>query len=308
MPAASCCACCSTIPRSRSARSPPSRTWASTSITCTPTCAGAPSSSSAWRRTSARATCSFVALPHGQVQTRIEELAALAPKIVDLSSDFRLRDPGFYAQWYGHEHGAPEWLDRFVYGLPELHRDEIRQASYVSGVGCNATATILGLYPLFQADLVDRTRGVIVEVKVGSSEGGKSASDASHHPERSGAVRSFAPTGHRHTAEVIQELTLGGDAPAIHFSGTAIELVRGVLATAHVFLKPGLGTLDRARPVEGLSRRVPERALCAHRQRAAGRLPLPGTQDLGREQLCRRGLCPGRAQRARGRPSRPSTT
>jgi N-acetyl-gamma-glutamyl-phosphate/LysW-gamma-L-alpha-aminoadipyl-6-phosphate reductase len=112
-------------------------------------------------------------------------------------------------------------------------------------VGCNATATILGLYPLFHADLVDRTRGVIVEVKVGSSEGGKSASDASHHPERSGAVRSFAPTGHRHTAEVIQELTLGDQAPEIHFSGTAIELVRGVLATAHAFLKPGLALTER---------------------------------------------------------------
>ena len=187
----------------------------------------------------------FCALPHGQVQGRIEELAALAPKIVDLSSDFRLRDPSLYARWYGHEHSAPEWIDRFVYGLPELHRDEIRRASYVSGVGCNATATILGLYPLFQADLIDRTRGVVVEVKVGSSEGGKSASDASHHPERSGAVRSFAPTGHRHTAEVIQELTLGGHAPAIHFTGTAVELVRGVLATAHVFLKPGMDLTER---------------------------------------------------------------
>jgi N-acetyl-gamma-glutamyl-phosphate/LysW-gamma-L-alpha-aminoadipyl-6-phosphate reductase len=187
----------------------------------------------------------FVALPHGQAQSRIGELAALAPKVIDLSSDFRLRNPALYSVWYGHGHSAPEWIDRFVYGLPELHRDEIRQASYVSGVGCNATATILGLYPLFQADLVDRSRGIVVEVKVGSSEGGKSASDASHHPERSGAVRSFAPTGHRHTAEVIQELTLGGEAPTIHFTGTAIELVRGVLATAHAFLKPDLEMTER---------------------------------------------------------------
>jgi N-acetyl-gamma-glutamyl-phosphate/LysW-gamma-L-alpha-aminoadipyl-6-phosphate reductase len=180
----------------------------------------------------------FVALPHGQTQARIEELTALAPKVIDLSADFRLSDPATYARWYGHEHAAPQWLDRFVYGLPELHRDEIRQASYVSGVGCNATATNLGLYPLFRAGVVDRARGVIVEVKVGSSEGGKRASVASHHPERSGAVRSFAPTGHRHTAEVIQEMALGGQEPVIHFTGTAIELVRGVLATAHVFLKP----------------------------------------------------------------------
>jgi N-acetyl-gamma-glutamyl-phosphate/LysW-gamma-L-alpha-aminoadipyl-6-phosphate reductase len=179
----------------------------------------------------------FVALHHGETQERIQELAKLAPKIVDLSADFRLRDPASYARWYGHDHRAPEWLQRFVYGLPELHRDEIRCANWVSGVGCNATATTLGLYPLFQAGLVDLQRDIIVEVKVGSSEGGRQENPGSHHPERSGAVRSFAPTGHRHTAEIIQELTVDGAAPRVHFSATAIELVRGILATAHVFLK-----------------------------------------------------------------------
>jgi N-acetyl-gamma-glutamyl-phosphate/LysW-gamma-L-alpha-aminoadipyl-6-phosphate reductase len=186
----------------------------------------------------------FVALHHGETQQRIEQLSALAPRVIDLSADFRLRDPAMYAEWYGHEHAATSWIDRFVYGLPELHRDQIRQASHVSGVGCNATATILGLYPLFRADLVDRSRDTIVEVKVGSSEGGRRGNPGSHHPERSGAVRSFAPTGHRHTAEIIQELTLGGTEPMIHFSGTAIELVRGILATTHVFLKDALTERD----------------------------------------------------------------
>jgi len=187
----------------------------------------------------------FVALHHGATQEQIEDLSKLAPRLIDLSADFRLRDPSRYARWYGHEHAALGWIDRFIYGLPELHRDEIRQAKYVSGVGCNATATILGLYPLFKADLVDRTRDVFVEVKVGSSEGGRRENPGSHHPERSGAVRSFAPTGHRHTAEVIQELTLGGEEPSVHFSGTAVELVRGILATAHVFLRdPSLAERD----------------------------------------------------------------
>lgn len=179
----------------------------------------------------------FLCLPHGQAQARIEQFAALAPRIIDLSADFRLRDLALYEKWYGQSHQAPEWLDRFVYGLPELYRDEIRGASYVSGVGCNATATNLALWPLFKSDLVDRQRDVVVEVKVGSSEGGNSPSDASHHPERSHVVRSFAPTGHRHTAEVIQALSRTGDVPAIHFSATAVELVRGVLATAHAFVK-----------------------------------------------------------------------
>lgn len=179
----------------------------------------------------------FLCLPHGEAQARIETFARLAPRIVDLSADFRLRDPALYERWYGRPHQAPNWLDRFVYGLPELYRDEIRQASYVSGVGCNATATNLAIWPLFQADLADRGRDVIVEVKVGSSEGGNSPSEASHHPERSGAVRSFAPIGHRHTAEVLQVLARTGPPPRVHLSATAIELVRGVLATAHVFLR-----------------------------------------------------------------------
>jgi len=179
----------------------------------------------------------FVALPHGELMKRIGELAKIAPKLVDLSADFRLRDPQDYIKWYGHEHACPEWLGRFAYGLPEINRPAIQGASYVSGVGCNATATNLALWPLFQADVVDRARGVIVEVKAGSSEAGATPGASSHHPDRSHVVRSFAPTGHRHTAEVVQALSRAGEPLAVHMSVTAIELVRGVLATAHVFLK-----------------------------------------------------------------------
>jgi N-acetyl-gamma-glutamyl-phosphate/LysW-gamma-L-alpha-aminoadipyl-6-phosphate reductase len=182
----------------------------------------------------------FVALPHGELMKRIEVLAKLAPRIVDLSADFRLRHPSDYVKWYGHEHEAPAWLAKFAYGLPEVNRAAIRATSYVSGVGCNATATNLALWPLFQADVVDRRRGVIVEVKAGSSEGGASPGASSHHPDRSHAVRSFAPTGHRHTAEVVQVLGSGADDLAVHMSVTSVELVRGVLATAHVFVKEEL--------------------------------------------------------------------
>ena len=74
---------------------------------------------------------------------RIENFAGLADRIIDLSADFRLRNPADYVKWYGKPHSSPEWLDRFVYGLPELHREEIARSRYVSGVGCNATATTL---------------------------------------------------------------------------------------------------------------------------------------------------------------------
>ena len=179
----------------------------------------------------------FLALPHGGASQEIEHFAGLAERIIDLSSDFRLRDPALYQRWYNKEHPAPQWLERFVYGLPELNREAIRNSRYVSGVGCNATATNLALLPLAQNNLIER---VVIEVKVGSSEGGNKHSLASHHPERSGAMRSFAPTAHRHQAEIIQAL---GDFE-LHFSATAVEMVRGVLCTAHVFLSDPLQERD----------------------------------------------------------------
>ncbi len=182
----------------------------------------------------------LTALPHGETVRRIDDLCKLAPRIIDLSADFRLRDPALYERWYRQPHPRPDWLERFVYGLPEINREAIRDATHISGVGCNATATILALWPLLQADLIDRERGIIIEVKAGSSEAGASAGPASHHPDRSRAVRSFAPTGHRHTAEVIQAVRMTGAPADVHMSVTAIELVRGVLATAHVFLPAAL--------------------------------------------------------------------
>lgn len=179
----------------------------------------------------------FLALPHGEAAERIEQLAEVAERVVDLSADFRLGDPEAYRQWYGRPHPRPEWLARFVYGLPELHRAELAGARYVSGVGCNATAVNLALRPLAAEGLVERA---VVEVKVGSSEGGAGHSLASHHPERSGCVRSFAPTGHRHQAEMEQAL----DDVELHFSATAVEMVRGVLCTAHVFLSRPLAERD----------------------------------------------------------------
>ncbi len=186
----------------------------------------------------------FLCLPHGGAMERIERFAELAPRIVDLSADFRLRNLDEFAAYYGRPHANPAWLEKFVYGLPELRRPEICAANYVSGVGCNATATNLAVWPLFVAGLVEPERGLICEVKVGSSEGGAQAGDATHHPERAGVMRSFAPTGHRHTAEVRQALRRTGAAPDVHLSATAVDNVRGVLATAHLFARDGVGERD----------------------------------------------------------------
>ena len=179
----------------------------------------------------------FLCLPHGETAARIEAFEAIAGRVVDLSADFRLRDAAAYQRWYGVEHPCPERLGTFVYGIPELYRDALPEARAVACAGCNATATILGLLPLARRGLIE---SAVVEVKAGSSEGGNAANDGSHHPERSGAVRSYKPTRHRHVGEMFQEL----GTTSIHFSATSIEMVRGILATCHVFLNEDLKDKD----------------------------------------------------------------
>ena len=214
----------------------------------------------------------FLAQPHGQAQHHIEEYAQLAPKVIDLSADFRLKDAAFYEKWYGEKHAAPDWLSKFVYGLPELHRAEMAAANYVSGVGCNATAANLALLPLVKADLLDTSAPVFIEIKVGSSESGAEGNAGSHHAERANVIRTFSAFGHRHTAEVIQELGLNAD--CISLTMTAVDLVRGALATAHARVKQGVTTKDlwkayRAAAIENPFLRV------VKEQRGIYRVPEP---------------------------------
>jgi LysW-gamma-L-alpha-aminoadipyl-6-phosphate/LysW-L-glutamyl-5-phosphate reductase len=181
----------------------------------------------------------FLCLPHGMSAREIERYRAIAPRVIDLSADFRLHSARLYERWYGEPHCASHLLKEAVYGLPELHRGELPSATLVSGTGCMATAAILGLAPLYRAGLVNSSIPLVVEAKVGSSAAGATPGSGSHHPDRSGAVRSFQPTGHRHTAELIQELGWLSSRELhqhIAFSATAVELVRGVLITAHVFV------------------------------------------------------------------------
>ncbi len=174
----------------------------------------------------------FTGLPHGTVMDQVEHFTSQAERVLDLSSDFRLKSPEDYVTWYKHEHTKQEFLKDFVYGMPELHREEIKDAKWVAVPGCTATSAILPLKPLVDNFKIST---VIVDAKVGSSAGGASYNLSTHHPERSGVVRSFKPTGHRHTAEMIQELGLPTE--AINFSPHAVELIRGILATCHVFIE-----------------------------------------------------------------------
>jgi N-acetyl-gamma-glutamyl-phosphate/LysW-gamma-L-alpha-aminoadipyl-6-phosphate reductase len=171
----------------------------------------------------------FAATPHGVSMGEIDRFRDAADTVVDLSADFRLDTEAAYEEWYdGHE--RPELLEESVYALPELNRETLPGADLIAAGGCNATATILGLMPLVEEGVLTGDEQVVVDVKVGSSEGGAGGGEAASHPERSGVVRPYAPTGHRHEAEI--EAFLGLD---VSFTVHAVDMTRGASATCHVF-------------------------------------------------------------------------
>jgi N-acetyl-gamma-glutamyl-phosphate/LysW-gamma-L-alpha-aminoadipyl-6-phosphate reductase len=177
----------------------------------------------------------FTATPHGSAVNLVPELLQVGLKVIDMSADFRLKNPEDYEKWYGWKHSSPELLKKAVYGLPELHREEIRKANLVACPGCMATASILGLAPIVKAGLVEKDK-IIVDLKVGSSGGGAKPTIVSHHPERFGGVRPYKVIGHRHIAEVQQELNvITKNDNLIAFTPHAVNMVRGILATIHAF-------------------------------------------------------------------------
>ncbi|HTS33968.1 MAG TPA: N-acetyl-gamma-glutamyl-phosphate reductase [Thermoplasmata archaeon] len=175
-----------------------------------------------------RADVTFLATPHGESMERVPEVLASGGLLFDLTADYRLKDPASYPLYYGRAHPHPELLARSVYGLPELHREELRTAPIVAVPGCIATASILALRPLVTAGLVGPSP-VVIDAKSGSSASGRDTGPAGLHAERSGVMRAYAPTGHRHTAEIEQET-----GRSVALSCHAVEAVRGVLATVHV--------------------------------------------------------------------------
>jgi len=179
-------------------------------------------------------------LPHKHSAARFDAFSKLAPCMIDLAADFRLKDLGLYEKYYNEPHPNPDALKKFVYGNPELHHEELKGATHIAGAGCLATTSILALYPLLK-HAVPAKGDIIVEGKIGSSAAGNKPSESGHHPERMGVVRTYAPTGHRHQAELQQELP--GSFP-IHLTATAVERVRGILVTAHAFLPDGYSDRD----------------------------------------------------------------
>lgn len=176
----------------------------------------------------------FCALPHATTQ----EVIARLPRdlrIVDLSADFRLRDPAAYQAWYGQPHTAPDLQAEAVYGLTEFYRDAIRGARLVAGTGCNAAAGQFALRPLISAGVIDLDE-IVIDLKAGVSGAGRSLKENLLHAELSGGTHSYSAGGkHRHLGEFDQEFSaLAGRPVQVQFTPHLLPMNRGVLATVYV--------------------------------------------------------------------------
>ena len=186
----------------------------------------------------------FTAVPHGTAVDIVKALYDRGMKVIDLSADYRLHNATDYDKWYGWQHPHPELLSKSVFGVPELHREEIKKSQIVSCPGCMAVTSILGLYPLIKKNLVD-TEHIIVDSKIGSSGAGAGTLSGTHHAMRSGVIRPYKPAKHRHTGEIEQELSqAAGTKIKVSMSPHAVDIVRGILCTNHVFLKQPLSEMD----------------------------------------------------------------
>jgi N-acetyl-gamma-glutamyl-phosphate reductase len=172
-----------------------------------------------------------VAYPHGASAPLVSELIGRGVRVVDLSADFRLRDPLTYEEWY-REHPAPQLLEQAVYGLPELgYREQIAAAGVVANPGCYPTATLLALAPLARAGVIE---DVVVDAKSGVSGAGRAASEKTHFVSVDENVNAYGVPRHRHTPEIEQELALLGADVRVTFTPHLLPLDQGELVSCYV--------------------------------------------------------------------------
>ena len=230
----------------------------------------------------------FCALPHATTQEVIAKLPRDL-RIVDLSADFRLRDPAEYAKWYGQPHTAVEIQKEAVYGLTEFYRDEIRAARLVAGTGCNAATGQFALRPLIAAGVIDLD-DILIDLKAGVSGAGRSLKENLLHAELSGGTHAYSAGGkHRHLGEFDQEFSkVAGRPVQVQFTPHLLPMNRGILATVYVKgdAKIVHQSLEKAYENEPFLRVLPFGAL-------------PSTRDIAGSNFCHLGVVgdrtPGRA-------------
>ncbi len=184
----------------------------------------------------------FTALPHGASKVVIPSLYKKDVKIIDLSGDFRYNDPKVYEQWYGEPHSAPDILAESVYGLCELHRDEIKTHTLIGNPGCYTTCSIMGLAPLVAEKVAD-TKSLIIDAKSGVTGAGRSASLPNIYCEVNESLKAYKIAAHRHTSEIEQELSLlAGEDIILSFTPHLVPMQRGIFATCYANLNKKLTT------------------------------------------------------------------
>lgn len=215
-----------------------------------------------------------VAYPHGAAAPLVAQLRERGVRVVDLSADFRLRDPAVYGRWY-REHQAPDLLDDAVYGLPERYREQIARAGLVANPGCYPTATLLALAPLARAGLIEE---LIVDAKSGVSGAGRTPSEKTHFVSADENVNAYGVPGHRHIPEIEQELSALGAAVRVTFVPHLVPLDQGELVSCYATLSdPGaIAMLDAL--YAGAYADEPFVELAAHP---------PGVRDVRETNICR---------------------
>jgi N-acetyl-gamma-glutamyl-phosphate reductase len=181
-----------------------------------------------------------VAYPHGAAAPLVAELRERGVRVVDLSADFRLRDPAVYARWY-RQHEAPDLIGEAVYGLPELYREAIRGASLVANPGCYPTASLLALAPLARAGVVE---DVVIDAKSGVSGAGRAATEKTHFVTVDENLNAYGVPRHRHIPEIEQELAILGADVRITFIPHLVPLDQGELVSCYVTVTDAADGLD----------------------------------------------------------------
>jgi N-acetyl-gamma-glutamyl-phosphate reductase len=183
----------------------------------------------------AEVEAAVVAYPHGAAAPVVAALRERGVRVVDLSADFRLRDPLEYGRWY-REHEAPELIEQAVYGLPERYREQIGKADLVANPGCYPTAAVLALAPLARAGLIE---DVVIDAKSGVSGAGRAPSPKTHFVSADENLNAYGVPRHRHTPEIEQELAALGTDIRITFTPHLVPLDQGELVSCYVTVAPG---------------------------------------------------------------------